>query len=95
MDLPTRAAKLAEIWKQLSWLEAQVAASGPGPYLLGDDQLTLADLTWFPTFCVHGVYAPESIRLAGDFQPDCGHAIPLAGSLVRVAIQTPFLGWIF
>merc|ERR550525_641320 len=44
MDLPTRAAKFAELWKQLSWLDSMVV----GPYLVGE-QLTLADLTWFPT----------------------------------------------
>ena len=46
MDLPTRAAKLGEIWKQLHWLEA--ACEEGGAYMLGS-QLTLADLTWFPT----------------------------------------------
>ena len=36
MDLPTRAAKLGEIWKQLSWLEAQVQKEARGgPHLLG------------------------------------------------------------
>ena len=51
MDLPTRAAKLGEIWRQLSWLEAEVSSlSSGGPHLQGA-QLTLADLTWFPT-CV-------------------------------------------
>jgi len=48
MDLRTRAAKIAEIWKQLSWLEAQI--SKDSQFLVGA-QLTLADLTWFPT-CV-------------------------------------------
>jgi glutathione S-transferase len=47
MDLPTRAAKIAEIWKQLNWLEENIVAT---PHLLGE-QLTLADITWFPT-CV-------------------------------------------
>ena len=55
MDLPTRAAKLGEIWRQLSWLETEVAARAHGgPHLLGA-QLTLADLTWFPT-CVFMEY---------------------------------------
>jgi len=44
MDLATRAAKLAEIWKQLGWLNRNIA----GPYLCGAE-MTLADLTWFPT----------------------------------------------
>jgi len=49
MDLPSRAAKIAEIWKQLCWLEAGASkAAAAGPYLLGE-QLTLADMTWFPT----------------------------------------------
>lgn len=51
MDVPTRAAKLAEIWKQLSWLESYVSASvASGGYLAGAE-LTLADFSWFPT-CV-------------------------------------------
>merc|ERR1712107_496960 len=44
MDLKTRALKFAEIWKQLTWLNANIV----GPYLVGDN-ITLADLTWFPT----------------------------------------------
>ena len=43
-DRATRAAKLAEIWKQLLWLEAQCR----GPYLAGA-AVSLADFTWFPT----------------------------------------------
>jgi len=46
MDAPTRAAKLAEMWRQLNWLEAHAGA----PYLVPcTDHATLADLTWFPT----------------------------------------------
>jgi len=44
MDLDTRSKKLAEIWKQLNWLEDQCK----GPYLAGD-KITHADMTWFPT----------------------------------------------
>ncbi|GHP01387.1 hypothetical protein PPROV_000014300 [Pycnococcus provasolii] len=44
MDTPTRAAKIAEIHKQLSWLEANLK----GPYLAGA-AISLADFTWFPT----------------------------------------------
>lgn len=46
MDNPTRAAKIAELHKQLTWLEANVK----GPYLAGA-ALSLADMTWFPTAC--------------------------------------------
>jgi len=44
MDKATRSAKLAEIWKQLSWLEENVQ----GPYMAGD-HVTIADMTWYPT----------------------------------------------
>jgi glutathione S-transferase len=46
MDDFSRASKLAEIWKQLAWLEENI--SKDGPYMTGD-KLTHADLTWFPT----------------------------------------------
>jgi glutathione S-transferase len=46
MSRDTRAKKLAELWKQLNWLEQHVK----GPNLCGDE-LTAADMTWFPT-CV-------------------------------------------
>lgn len=44
MDLATRAAKLAGLWRTLKNAEAQIA----GPFLVGP-KMTLADLTWFPT----------------------------------------------
>jgi len=49
MDAETRAAKVAELWKQLSWLEKDCAAE---PWLVADcAHVSLADFTWFPT-CV-------------------------------------------
>lgn len=51
MDLSSRSAKLAEIWKQLCWLEAEVAKTADeGPHMVGSS-LSLSDMTWFPT-CV-------------------------------------------
>lgn len=44
MTVAVRAAKVAEIYKQLSWLEQQVRL----PYMAGST-MTHADLTWFPT----------------------------------------------
>jgi glutathione S-transferase len=44
MDLKRRADKIAEIWKQMKWMNENTV----GPYLCGDS-LTLADMTWFPT----------------------------------------------
>lgn len=46
MDDFSRGSKLAEIWKQLSWLEDQI--SEDGPFMAGED-ISHADLTWFPT----------------------------------------------
>merc|ERR1719414_1941021 len=44
MDLPTRAAKIRELFKQLTWLNGEIVS----PYLAGS-KVTLADFTWFPT----------------------------------------------
>jgi glutathione S-transferase len=44
MDAATRAAKLAELYKQLCWLEQEARL----PYLAGP-RCTHADLAWFPT----------------------------------------------
>lgn len=44
MDLKTRAAKVAEIWQQLTWLNDHMKA----PYMCGD-AVSLADFTWYPT----------------------------------------------
>ena len=46
MDIETRAAKFAEMWKQLLWMEDSIG----GKFLVGDE-VTLSDFTWFPT-CV-------------------------------------------
>merc|ERR1712113_602237 len=50
MNNEIRAKKLAEIWKQLNWLENKIKA----PYMAGD-RITHADMTWFPT-CVFMEY---------------------------------------
>lgn len=44
MDVKTRAAKLADMYKHLKWMEGQIRL----PYLAGD-RLSHADCTWFPT----------------------------------------------
>lgn len=68
MDRPTRAAKLAEIWKQLTWLEEHVK----GPYMAGEE-LSVADMTWYPTcifmeFMLPKVFSwPEVFREAEHF----------------------------
>lgn len=55
MDAKTRAAKLQELHNQLCWLEGQARL----PYLAGD-QLTHADLTWFPTIVFMEFMLPRS-----------------------------------
>mmetsp|Transcript_52099 Transcript_52099/g.111512 ORF Transcript_52099/g.111512 Transcript_52099/m.111512 type:complete len:295 (+) Transcript_52099:73-957(+) len=50
MDRATRAAKLAELWKQLTWLENNLV----GPYMAGS-RVTIADMTWYPT-CIFMEY---------------------------------------
>lgn len=57
MDRKTRSAKLAEIWKQLSWLEAEIRT----PYMAGD-RLTHADLTWFPTTIFMEFLLPRNFK---------------------------------
>ena len=76
MDLKTRADKIAEIWKQLSWLEAQVTAAGSGPFILGDSQLTLADITWFPTFVFMEYMLPRIFGWPEIFKPDTPTPFP-------------------
>ena len=76
MDLPTRAAKLGEIWKQLSWLEAQVQKEARGgPHLLGAE-LTLADLTWFPTCVFMEFMLPRVFGWPALFDPQATHPAP-------------------
>ena len=54
MTVKVRAAKLAEIFKQLSWLEEQIRL----PYMAGDT-VTHADLTWLPTATFMELLLPE------------------------------------
>jgi len=76
MDLPTRAAKLGEIWRQLQWLEAEAAKSAPhGPHLLGE-QLTLADLTWFPTCVFMEFMLPRFFGWPALFDPHAASPAP-------------------
>ena len=76
MDLPTRAAKLGEIWKQLSWLEAEVQKEARGgPHLLGA-QLTLADLTWFPTCVFMEFMLPRVFGWPALFDPQATSPAP-------------------
>jgi glutathione S-transferase len=46
MDVATRAAKLADLYKHLVWMEHQIRL----PYMAGS-RISHADCTWFPT-CV-------------------------------------------
>mmetsp|Transcript_31083 Transcript_31083/g.48690 ORF Transcript_31083/g.48690 Transcript_31083/m.48690 type:complete len:729 (-) Transcript_31083:24-2210(-) len=63
MDRPTRAAKIAELWKQLSWLDKQIEKRSKGQevkFLLGEE-LTHADMTWFPTIVFMEYMLPKNL----------------------------------
>ena len=76
MDLQTRAAKLGEIWRQLSWLEAEARKEAHGgPHLLGAD-LTLADLTWFPTCVFMEFMLPRVFGWPALFDPHATSPAP-------------------
>ena len=61
MSIKIRAAKVAEVYKQLCWLEKNGKFS---PYL-GGDRITHADLTWFPT----AVFMELLLPLVFDWTP--------------------------
>ncbi|KAL3920686.1 MAG: hypothetical protein SGPRY_005165 [Prymnesium sp.] len=73
MDAPTRAAKIAELWKQLCWLEENCG----GKYLVPcTPHTTLADLTWFPT-CVFMEYMlPRVFGWPQIFEPSAHTPFP-------------------
>ena len=62
VDVASREAKIAEIWKQLAWLEANAA----GPFLVGAEP-SLADLTWFPTCVFMEFMLPRVFAWADPF----------------------------
>lgn len=66
MDRPTRAAKLAEIWKQLNEIERMIQ----GPYMCGP-ALTFADLTWFPTVVFMEFMLPRVFSWPDIADPEC------------------------
>ena len=71
----------AQCRKQLNWLEAQVAAASssagqPTTYLV-DEQLTLADLTWFPTCVFMEFMLPRVFGWPQLFEP--GEETPFPG----------------
>ena len=85
MDLPSRAAKVAELWKQLSWLEATMA----GPCLAGP-QLSLADLTWFPTAVFMKFLLPRALGWDDVFAEGSSPFPKLAAWYGRLDAQPAF-----
>lgn len=65
MDHATRAAKLAEIWKKLHWLEGRVAENGGGPFLAGK-YLSQADMVWHPTIVFMEYLLPKNFGWRSD-----------------------------
>ena len=75
MDIQTRAAKLQELWKQLTWLEDYI--QGDGNYLVkAMDRPSLADLTWYPTCVFMEFMLPRVFRWPHLFDPAIGETSP-------------------
>ncbi|KAL1520033.1 hypothetical protein AB1Y20_023511 [Prymnesium parvum] len=73
MDPATRAAKLAEIWQQLCWLESHAGS----PFLVGGaSHLTFADLTWFPTAVFMEFMLPSVFGWPAIFDPGAATPFP-------------------
>merc|ERR1719362_2661199 len=63
LDKQQRSEKLAEVSKQLQWLERQVR----GPFMAGD-RITHADMTWFPTAVLMDFILPRVFGWPDVFQ---------------------------
>ena len=95
MDTKTRAAKLAELHKQLCWLENTAKCI---PYL-GGEQVTHADLTWFPTAVFMELLLPKvfdwtpifSVATDGDGSTSTGicKEFPKLGRWFRKCTEDP------
>lgn len=68
LDAQSRAAKVAEIWAQLQWLQNKAEESG-GPFLVGNS-MSHADLTWFPTACYMEYLLPRVFDWPEVFHED-------------------------
>lgn len=68
LDKQQRSEKLAEVSKQLQWLERQVK----GPFMAGD-RITHADMTWFPTAVLIDFILPRVFGWPDVFQEKTGH----------------------
>eukprot|EP00929_Paragymnodinium_shiwhaense_P012367 TRINITY_DN11942_c0_g2_i1.p1 TRINITY_DN11942_c0_g2~~TRINITY_DN11942_c0_g2_i1.p1 ORF type:complete len:623 (+),score=119.13 TRINITY_DN11942_c0_g2_i1:62-1930(+) len=86
MDRPTRASKLAELWKQLNWLEETARAQG-GPFLAGE-RPTFADITWFPT-CVFMEFMLPRVYQWGDIFRDPKAGFPTISKWYQHMLTLP------
>lgn len=85
MDLPTRAAKLAEIWKQLTFLNDQIV----GPYLVGEN-VSLADFTWYPTTIFMEFMLPRVFGWPDIFRDEGNHLPKLAKWWMKLTDEPAF-----
>lgn len=86
MDADSRAAKLADLWKHLNWLEREMV----GPFLAGD-HLTAADLAWFPTAVFMEYLLPRVLGWPPVFR-ETRHFPRLCGWMSRVEAHPVFAG---
>lgn len=85
MDIKTRAAKLAEVWKQLKFLNEHIS----GPYICGDT-LTLADFTWYPTTIFMEFMLPRVFGWPDVFRETSGPFPELAKWWMKVTEEPSF-----
>merc|ERR1712157_211106 len=85
MDLKTRAAKVEEIWKQLTWLNGQIK----GPYMCGD-RVSLADFTWYPTTIFMEYMLPRVLGWPDVFREEAGPFPAIAKWWLKVSAEPKF-----
>merc|ERR1712217_614721 len=77
--------KVAEIWKQLGWLDRNIV----GPYLCGE-KLTLADFTWFPTTVLMEFLLPRVFGWSDIFREVDGSFPNIARWWTKVSEESAF-----
>jgi glutathione S-transferase len=86
MERPMRASKLAELWKQLNWLEGNARIHG-GPFLVGQ-KMTFADLNWFPT-CVFMEFMLPRVFGWADLFRDASGGFPYLQNWYEAMLKEP------
>lgn len=81
---PARAAKIAELWKHLSWLNSSIVSTAG----LADTKLSLADFTWYPT-CTFIEYMTPRVFGWDDIFDEATGALPALASWYTEMTKIP------